>query len=362
VDELDEHDLAGTAPYDDAFLDARRDELLEWRKRINLQYEGWEGDLAQGKVTTAPPRIANSLRARFGDSIELVGYDVFPMKLKAGQDLHITYVFKCNAAVPSTTKLFVHIDRGRGHLNADHEPVGGTYPPGKWKPGEYIVDDHVVHIPGDWEEPKAKICVGFWDKKTKARLPVTGDGTVVDEDRLVVTEVPVERRRTSAPAMTEEEIREKISDCVGAVEPPFGERVGVVFGDTVELVGVTLTRTGVKLAGTVEMTYVFKALKEVPPGWKLTVRLERADGGTVKGDHVPIGGLYPLSMWRPGEYVVDRHKIHIDMYKTKVGDYAAWLGFTHNGRAVPAAGEAEIDASGRVRLADVRIDPKTERQ
>ena len=92
-----------------------------------------------------------------------------------------------------------------------------------------------------------------------------------------------------------------------------------------------------------------KALKEVPGKWRLMVRLIGEDGKVVKGDHVPIGGLYPPGLWRPGEDVVDKHKIHIDMYKTKVGDYRIWMGFRNGSRPVEVR-----DSTIVVRLDEVR--------
>jgi hypothetical protein len=103
------------------------------------------------------------------------------------------------------------------------------------------------------------------------------------------------------------------------------------------------------------MTYVFKALARIPANWRLTVELLRDDGVSIKADHVPIGGLYPPKDWREGEYVVDRHRIHIDMHLCKPGTYTAYLGFEAGGRPVPAAGSLATDARGRVALGTVII-------
>ena len=97
------------------------------------------------------------------------------------------------------------------------------------------------------------------------------------------------------------------------------------------------------------------ALDTIPAGWKLTVRLVSEDGKEVNGDHDPIGGLYPLADWRKGEYVTDRHPIHIDMNRTKTGTYGAWLGFTNNGRPVKVTTDLDTDDRYRVRLGTVTI-------
>jgi hypothetical protein len=160
----------------------------------------------------------------------------------------------------------------------------------------------------------------------------------------------------------EAELRQKVKDWVGTEDPQIGEGVNVVFDGKVEFVSAALTRTEVKQAGTVEMTYVFRVLDTIPRHWKLTVKLEREDGKKIDGDHDPIGGLYPPDLWRVGEYVVDKHMLHIDMYKCKPGKYKIWLGFKKGSRSIPAIGKGEIDKNGRVLLGEVTINPKTERQ
>jgi hypothetical protein len=126
---------------------------------------------------------------------------------------------------------------------------------------------------------------------------------------------------------------------------------------------VNLRRADVKLAGTVEADYVFRALRPIPEGWKLVVSLVRdGDGRTIKGDHEPIGGLYPMKLWREGEYVIDRHSLHIDMYLSKTGSYGLWLGFTAGGRPVDVVGKSPTDVRKRVYLGPVTINPRTERQ
>ena len=133
------------------------------------------------------------------------------------------------------------------------------------------------------------------------------------------------------------------------------KQVKAVFGNRVELAGLNPTRMDVQLAGTVEMTYLFKALQDIPSNWKLTVKLVRKGGAEINGDHVPIGGLYPPGDWQVGEYVVDRHTIHIDMHRTRPGTYDAWLGFTAGNRPVEVETDMEADSRHRVKLGEVTI-------
>ncbi|MCK9463444.1 MAG: LTA synthase family protein [Proteobacteria bacterium] len=363
VDELERDDLAGKDLYGEPFLASRKKEILEWKASIERRYRDWEKGLAVGRVLKAPPEIANRISARFGDSIELVGYEVSPLALEAGGDVRAKYVFKCLKKPPAGAELFVHVlkDKG-GYLNADHEPVGGAYPIRKWRPGEYVVDEHSVHIPADWAGERARLAVGFWNEKSDKRFEVAGEGLEISDNRLVLINAQVKGSRARA-TLGAEAIRRKVGPWVGPVRPAFAQPLGDVFGDAVELVGVTVRRADVKLAGTVEVDYVFLSIAPVG-AWKLVVALvPEAEGGKpIKGDHDPIGGLFPPNLWRPGEYVVDRHSIHIDMYKSKVGKYGLWIGFQEGGRPVPVSGKSRTDERGRVYLGEVTINPRTERQ
>jgi hypothetical protein len=203
--------------------------------------------------------------------------------------------------------------------------------------------------------------VGFWNKQTGQRLKVNG-AKEVDQDRMVIGHVAV-KGAPKAPPMSVEQRRKKVAAWIGASAPLMEEAVDATFGGKVRLAGLTSHRLNVNLAGTVEATYVFQALARVPASWKLTVKLVPEEAGSdasslIDGDHDPIGGLYPLGDWQAGEFVQDRHKIHIDMHRSRPGTYGLWLGLTDGGRPVKVETSLPTDAKQRVRLGTVRIAAK----
>lgn len=61
------------------------------------------------------------------------------------------------------------------------------------------------------------------------------------------------------------------------------------------------------------LTHYFRVEKPVAEGWRLFVHL---DGTPTKrahlnADHVPIGGKYPLALWKQGEIIRDIHKVMV---------------------------------------------------
>ena len=354
-DPFDLHDLAHSGEYDNDVLKSKEREMIRWVKVVNQQYDEWEKALAKGAMTEEEPPVEHNLSASFGDSIELIGYDLSPKEARAGQDIRIRYVFRALKQMQASSRMFVHVSQGRKFINADHVPANGTHPLEKWIPGKYMVDEHVVHIPGTWKTGQARVLIGFWDKGSGKRFPVNSTDGEVDQNRLVVAEFKV-RGGGIQPVVTLEQRRRKIKRWIGYEEPPSATQPDVTFGDKVRLAGLTRSRMDVELAGTVEMTYVFKAMADIPANWKLTVKLVRADGETINGDHVPIGGLYPPGDWREGEYVVDLHRIHIDMNRSKPGSYTVWLGFKQGSKPVDSQSDLETDALQRVNLGTVTIE------
>src|SRR5690349_20499405 len=55
------------------------------------------------------------------------------------------------------------------------------------------------------------------------------------------------------------------------------------------------------------LTHYWKVLAPVGDDWKLFVHLESPGGkkSHLNADHVPIGGKYPLSLWKKGEIIRD---------------------------------------------------------
>ncbi|MCP4600681.1 MAG: sulfatase-like hydrolase/transferase [Proteobacteria bacterium] len=359
-DPFENNDLAFLGRYTEEYLEAKKREMIYWKKSIDQQYRNWKLALEGEKVTDQEPPVANKLAARFGDAIELIGYEI-PKRAIAGQDIRLKYVFKCLEELSEKERLFVHITHKSALKIADHTPVNGKQPLHKWKPGQYIVDEHTVKIPANWSSGNMQLLIGFGNIKTKKLLKIKDTSAPVDKSRLLVAEIPlIGSKREST--VNQDELRENIKDWIGFEKPSFEKEAGAIFGDTIEFVGMTPERMNVMIGGTVEMTYVFRAQKSIPRSWRLNVQLVRDDGFTIGGTRTPISGLYPLYYWREGEYVTDKHKQYISIQKSKTGTYTAWLGFTARSESIPVKGRGEFDSQNRVRLGTVTITKKDARQ
>src|SRR5207248_2121191 len=62
--------------------------------------------------------------------------------------------------------------------------------------------------------------------------------------------------------------------------------------------------------GALTITHYFEAKEAPGPEWQLFVHLQ-VGPDFVNADHVPLGGLHPVSAWRAGDVIPDRHTVTI---------------------------------------------------
>jgi hypothetical protein len=85
------------------------------------------------------------------------------------------------------------------------------------------------------------------------------------------------------------------------------------FGDVVELIGVRFASERVEPGGTLCVTTYWRALKDISRDQRLLIRLMRSDGGSAGQLDAMMGThLYPTTLWRPGQIVVDTHDVRAD--------------------------------------------------
>jgi len=129
--------------------------------------------------TDAPPPMA-----RLGGGIRLWGYRYERSPLRPGDTLRLTLEWEAAQPVQETYKVFVHVLGAHGLPIAqqDNEPVNGTYPTSRWRPGERVSDPYAIRLPSDLAPGEYQVEVGMYRISDLARLPVLGkDGNVVDD-------------------------------------------------------------------------------------------------------------------------------------------------------------------------------------
>ncbi|WP_437875039.1 glycosyltransferase family 39 protein [Sorangium sp. So ce513] len=108
-------------------------------------------------------------------------------------------------------------------------------------------------------------------------------------------------------------------------------RVEAMFEDQLEVLGWELTDDEGRAVPSVvpQKTYrlrtYFRVHRPITGNWKMFVHIDGFQR-RYNGDHPVIEGRYPLSLWQPGDVVVDDHELKLEPNFTP-GDYTLYFGF-----------------------------------
>lgn len=145
-----------------------------------------------------------------------------------------------------------------------------------------------------------------------------------------------------------------------APQPPHPAHI--LFEDDVAILGYGVSKSRVKAGETVEIATFFRALRATDRDWRLFVHV-RGPGKFINADHTPVSGAYPIRDWKPGEYVEDRHVIHIarnsppGRYTVMVGLWDKAVKGDQAARAKPVSEGHTVDAQRRVHLLHIEVIP-----
>jgi Dolichyl-phosphate-mannose-protein mannosyltransferase len=108
-------------------------------------------------------------------------------------------------------------------------------------------------------------------------------------------------------------IRPAFAKPVLAQLPTDAQPAQAQFGDCVELIGVRFSTDHVEPGGTLRVTTYWRALPDIPRDQRLLIRLMRPDGSSAGQLDATLGtNLYPTTLWRPGQIIVDSHVVRAD--------------------------------------------------
>jgi hypothetical protein len=140
-------------------------------------YALYHFDLAQRVLETA--RRATSMPAKFGDTAELLSYDMW----RDGQNMTLITYWRAGDDVVTPLQLFVHVLGPDGSIATQRDRL--DVPAYGWRSGDVIAHIHHVELPADLD--RGAVAVGLYNPDTNMRLPITIDGQVTDH--LVLTQL-----------------------------------------------------------------------------------------------------------------------------------------------------------------------------
>lgn len=156
---------------------------------------------------------------------------------------------------------------------------------------------------------------------------------------------------------TETNLNPLSRDVLGEV-PPVAYGSDIAFGNVLRLVGwevlsekdVAVTR--LRLGTAYELRLVFLVKGTTPTDWQVFVHLD-GGGRRHNGDHDPVLGHYPTSLWQPGDIIVDRHRLVLERTSAP-GTYTLHVGLFRGNRRLEVTEGVHTD--NRVTLGALQID------
>ena len=164
VDPDEDHDLAGDGEPAEAELSA---ELAAWMDEIALPPDF--AKKAAGNVQATPYAPARALGDSLGGLLAVDGSDAPAAPVHRGQRVDLTLYLHAEKPIPSGWRLFAHVVAPGRMLNADHEPVEGTMPLSRLRPGTFVRDVIHVTLPPDWPAGTTTLRVGLWQGRERAK-------------------------------------------------------------------------------------------------------------------------------------------------------------------------------------------------
>ncbi|MCC6554045.1 MAG: glycosyltransferase family 39 protein [Polyangiaceae bacterium] len=113
--------------------------------------------------------------------------------------------------------------------------------------------------------------------------------------------------------------------------PQLSHPVQAMFEDQLELLGWEVTdASGKPLPSVVPQTIYhlrtyFRVRRPIAGNWKMFIHIDGFQR-RYNGDHAVLEGRYPMSLWQPGDIVVDDHLLQLEPNFTP-GDYTVYVGF-----------------------------------
>jgi hypothetical protein len=229
--------------------------------------------------------------------------------LVENQPIPVTLFWEADRTMRTEYEVLVRLvsDNRQSMGNGDARPNDWVYPTSFWRPGiDRIAARHQVKIDQDLLPGRYWLAVSVFDGATGQRLPLTADNTGDSPDTFFIgpLKVPI-------PWSPEE---------LPSTNP------AVNFDNIAALTGYDIDIEPVVAGDTVQLPLVWQSLTETGTDYTVFVHLLDESNRLVAGsDGQPLDGTYPTTIWTPGEYIIDTHRLPIPG-ETAAGEYRLAVG------------------------------------
>jgi len=325
--------------------------MLAWREEIASRYrEAWE-DLGVRFVLDEEPVPDKVVRARFGNAVELLGYDISPETALPGSNVDLTVYFRCLGGLKPGWKILGHLETADKRVkNFDHHPGMGRLKLEDCVEDTFVADRQRLWVPPNFPEGELTFYWGVFRGKERQKITALSPDTVAVKDRLELLKLEVEGPHSPA-------LEDLLDESVDMEAFPVDNKLDVELDDSIVIVGTTLSPSDkVGRGDTLIVTTVYEVKDKVEGAWRPFMHLHPSKGKLSHQDHSPVQGLLPVASWKPGTFIQDRHSIHVNP-RWALGKAELWGGLYQGKERLPVTdpGDAEVDAKGRILLGTIEI-------
>jgi hypothetical protein len=304
-----------------------------WSPTLQRGLEIREGDASLGRLATltkfkvTQPSGAPALAGDLGitnrleseaqvapDAARLLGYEGSPpASARAGDAIPLVLLWRAGTHEPADVQLRLRLSQGdRQWQRAMGHPLGGSYAPENWSPGQLVRDMWNALLPADAP-------AGRYHLELVAGTP-QGDRTLLDLGSIDVLTRPHSFDKP-APQFTQETDLRSPASSSGPSTASTSE------GDVTRLLGYALP-TDLQPGQNLPVTLYWEALGESERNYVRFVHLlDAGDRIVAQQDGVPSNGDAPVTSWLPGEVLQDDLTIAVPdglpqgSYRLAVGMY-----------------------------------------
>ncbi len=260
--------------------------------------------------------------APLGTDLTLTGYSQDREETAPGQVMLITLGWQARRRPQSDYVAHLELFAPDGQLVMQWSlpPGGSRYPASRWRAGEVVRTQVLVHIPGRVQSGEHRWRVTLFDGSTPVGQATLG--------RLLIT---APQRVFNAPAMS--------------------HQLDARLGDQFALVGFDAPAR-ITLGQTLTVTLAWQALGETDQDVKVFIHLLDLNGRVVaQSDAMPAGWTRPTSGWQVGEYVTDTHVLESGR-DLSPGEYRLVAGMYDSAtdQRLPAAAGGNVVELGKVQI------------
>ena len=268
--------------------------------------EGFDGVRVEG--------VQAPLEANFAGEMTLLGYDLRPATVEAGESFRLDLYWKAQRRLDTEYSAYARLKDAQSNLWSpkDSRRPGGyrDYPATTtWPLDEYAQDSHQMQVlpgtpPGEYD-----LAVGAFSKATLEELDVLDERGGAVGASLVVGKLTVVRPR-KPPSIEELEIQYPVAIGFRARSETSAQR-SETFVQQLELMGYDIDRSAVQAGEGVHLTLFWRGLKEMNQTYAVLLQLVEERRGIVAivaEETFPVASeAYPTTEWQTGEVVRSQH-------------------------------------------------------